>query len=89
MIYFFTAAGERVAICAIGLIKHARDSAKILALSLVLPAAEDDLQFTAAGKSALSSCIFIGERVLLCFTISPLIYMYIYVYIFIGERVLL
>jgi hypothetical protein len=41
--------------------KVAPDAVEILGLSLVLPAAEDDLKLTAAGKSALSSCIFIGE----------------------------
>jgi hypothetical protein len=40
---------------------NASDAVQVLGLSLVLPAAEDDLQLTAAGKSALSSCIFLGE----------------------------
>lgn len=40
---------------------NAADAVEILGLSLVLPAAEDDLALTAAGKSALSSCIFAGE----------------------------
>eukprot|EP00883_Tetradesmus_obliquus_P001403 jgi/Sobl393_1/11479/SZX61996.1 len=39
---------------------NAADAVEILGLSLVLPAAEDDLALTAAGKSALSSCIFAG-----------------------------
>jgi hypothetical protein len=39
---------------------NAADAVKILGLSLVLPAAEDDLHLTPAGKSALSSCIFVG-----------------------------
>jgi hypothetical protein len=59
-----------LAVCGLA---NASDAVEILALSLVLPAAEDDLHLTAAGKSALSSCIFIGERFMLCFTKSPLI----------------
>lgn len=39
---------------------NAADAVEILAVSLVVPAAESDLQLTSAGKSALSSCIFLG-----------------------------
>eukprot|EP00879_Flechtneria_rotunda_P009853 GHRR01010305.1.p1 GENE.GHRR01010305.1~~GHRR01010305.1.p1 ORF type:complete len:541 (+),score=182.46 GHRR01010305.1:268-1890(+) len=39
---------------------NAADAVEILGMSLVLPAAGDDLDLTAAGKSALSSCIFVG-----------------------------
>lgn len=47
-----------LAVCGLA---NASDAVEILGLSLVLPAAEDDLKLTAAGKSALSSCIFMGE----------------------------
>jgi VNT family MFS transporter (synaptic vesicle glycoprotein 2) len=41
---------------------NAADAVEILGMSLVLPAAEGDPKFelTPSGKSALSSCIFLG-----------------------------
>lgn len=41
---------------------NAADAVEILGMSLVLPAAEGDPDFelTSSGKSALSSCIFLG-----------------------------
>lgn len=41
---------------------NAADAVEILGMSLVLPAAEGDPNFelTSSGKSALSSCIFLG-----------------------------
>jgi VNT family MFS transporter (synaptic vesicle glycoprotein 2) len=56
-----------LAVCGLA---NASDAVEILGLSLVLPAAEDDLQLTAAGKSALSSCIFIGEPDCRCVVMS-------------------
>jgi VNT family MFS transporter (synaptic vesicle glycoprotein 2) len=47
-----------LAVCGLA---NASDAVEILGLSLVLPAAEEELRLTAAGKSALSSCIFVGE----------------------------
>eukprot|EP00878_Enallax_costatus_P028002 GHUV01030197.1.p1 GENE.GHUV01030197.1~~GHUV01030197.1.p1 ORF type:complete len:355 (+),score=73.51 GHUV01030197.1:160-1224(+) len=46
-----------LAICGLA---NAADAVEILGLSLVLPAAEDDLHLAAQGKSALSSSIFVG-----------------------------
>lgn len=46
-----------LAICGLA---NAADAVEILGLSLVIPAAEDDLHLTASGKSVLSSSIFLG-----------------------------